>query len=768
MVSAAPVALIPTLALSSSTRTAANSRAMMATPTTKPKPKPSKSILKTHVSAPPASAIGQKRKRVDMAMSSTAISDLGLSSDDQDAEEEGNANSPVATTHPPVAKKRARVKFEIDMPSHSNKQQQRQEQDDDGDEKKGIENTRNEKSTAMVREEVRRAIQRHLMGDSEAYDRVKEIFTADPTELEDDGSPVYDLPSPTSLRNHLLGLFSNVSALDGSCSGLVHAVLRSEWLGRDEEYVKLFVRFLGTLAAARGTYLNSVLRVLVHGLRQAGPRTGKLPGYAIVYPSEIYDRVHMAIKYIVQLIPAGSGALSPLIASSFPHDTDTAKAHIVYTRNIIKIVDYAPELRSDILALITEKLVKIDVQFQVDLEDADEDIDDDNPVAISSPEAIALGDEDDEESDTDTLASDDDDISDIESQRAKQRADTKQKIDYMIDILFEYYSIAFTNGTVDEKETVHDLLLSHFQTLILPTYRSRHTQFLLFHYSQSSPIFIDRFATTCVQIIFSRSEPTIIRQYAAAYLASFVARGAHVSSEVVRDVFDLLGTHLQNLQAEYEPTCRGPDLKRYGPFYSTAQALLYIFCFRWRDLTTAALDADTTTTPASSTWLYDLDLDDARFPPQIKNVLSPAINSKLNPLKICSPAIVSEFARLTHHLHFMYLYTLIETNKRIRISSFRSRAMLAMQSRFGNVEREIKADDDLGPQLDAYFPFDPYHLPRSRRWVVDDYLEWRGIPGVDDREDEDEFDDDETTDGSVAVNDEVESEEEGMTGTDED
>ncbi|EDN08193.1 conserved hypothetical protein [Histoplasma mississippiense (nom. inval.)] len=632
MVSAAPVALVPTLALSSSTRTAANSRAMMATPPTKPKPKPkpSKSILKTHVSTPPASAIGQKRKRV-------AISDLGLSSDDQDAEEEGNASSPVARTHPPVAKKRARVKFEMDMPSHSNKQQQRQEQDDDddgdddGDEKKGIENTRNEKSTAMVREEVRRAIQRHLIGDSEAYDRVKEIFAADPTELEDDGSPVYDLPSPTSLRNHLLGLFSNVSALDGSCSGLVHAVLRSEWLGRDEEYVKLFVRFLGTLAAARGTYLNSVLRVLVHGLRQAGPRTGKLPGYAIVYPSEIYARVHMAIN--------------------FPHDTDTAKAHIVYTRNIIKIIDYAPELRSDILALITE---------------------------------------------------------------------------------------------------------------------NSRTQFLLFHYSQSSPIFIDRFATTCVQIIFSRSEPTIIRQYAAAYLASFVARGAHVSSEVVRDVFDLLGTHLQNLQAEYEPTCRGPDLKRYGPFYSTAQALLYIFCFRWRDLTTAALDADITTTPASSAWLYDLDLDDARFPPQIKNVLSPAINSKLNPLKICSPAIVSEFARLTHHLHFMYLYTLIETNKRIRISSFRSRAVLAMQSRFGNVEREIKADDDLGPQLDAYFPFDPYHLPRSRRWVVDDYLEWRGIPGVDDREDEDEFDDDETTDGSVTVNDEVESEEEGMTGTDED
>ncbi|PGH31485.1 RNA polymerase I-specific transcription initiation factor RRN3 [[Emmonsia] crescens] len=753
MVSAVPVLLAPTAVLSS-TKTAANSRAMT-TPSSKLKP--SKSILKPPTSTPTTSNIGQKRKRVEMDMSSTTTSDMGISPDDEDDEDDEHV-SPM--TSPSPAKKRARVKFELDMPNIKHQ-----------DEKKGINNNNNsnaEKSTAMVREEVRRAIQRHLTGDSEAYDRVKEIFTADPKELEDDGSPVYDVPSPTSLRNHLLGLFSNVSALDGSCSGLVHAVLGSEWLGRDEGYVKLFVRFMGTLAAARGTYLNSVLRVLVHGFRQVGPRIGKLPGYPVVYPSEIYARVHMATRYIIQLIPAGSGALSPLIAASFPHDTDTAKAHIVYTRNIIKIIDYAPELRSDILGLVTEKLVKIDVQFQVDLEDADEDIDDDNIPAMSSPEAIALGDEDDEESDTDTIASDDDDINDLESQRAKKRAETKQKIDYMIDILFEYYSLPFTKGTVDEKETANDLLLSHFQTIILPTYRSRHTQFLLFHFSQSSPIFIDRFATTCVQIIFSKSQPTILRQYAAAYLASFVARGAHVSSEVVRDVFDLLGTHLQNLRSEYEPTCRGPDLKRYGPFYSTAQALLYIFCFRWRDLTTAALEADISITPASSSnWLDNLDLDDARFPPQIKEVLVRAVYSKLNPLKICSPAIVSEFARLTHHLAFMYVYPLIETNKRLRISSFRSLTAMAMESRFGHVEREIKADDDLGPQLDAYFPFDPYHLPRSRRWIVNDYLEWRGIPGVDDREEEDEFDDDET-DGSLTADEGVESEEEGETGTDED
>ena len=125
-----------------------------------------------------------------------------------------------------------------------------------------------EKSTAVVSEEVRRAIQRHLVGNSDAYDRVKELFVANPKELEDDGSPLYDLPTHTSLKNHLFGLFSNISSLDGRCSGLVHAVLASEWVGRDEAYVRLFVRFLGTLAAAHGSYLNSILKMLVNGLRE--------------------------------------------------------------------------------------------------------------------------------------------------------------------------------------------------------------------------------------------------------------------------------------------------------------------------------------------------------------------------------------------------------------------------------------------------------------------------------------------------------------------
>ncbi|KAL4780828.1 RNA polymerase I-specific transcription initiation factor RRN3 [Aspergillus varians] len=588
-----------------------------------------------------------------------------------------------------------------------------------------------DKSAAVVREEVRRAIQRHVSGgDSEAYDRVKEIFAISPRRRDMNGMLPSNVPTHNTLKHHLMGLLSNVAALDRSCNGLVQAVLSSEWLGRDESYIKLYIRFLGNLAAAQGTYLGPVLKMLANYMGELPRGTGKLPGYPHVHPAEAYTRVHMALRHVMQLVPSGSGSLSPILCSQFPFDTDSAKANIAYTQNLVRVIRYAPELQADILALITEKLVKIDVLIQVDMEDL-EDEEGEDVLHDISPETVMFAEDLDDDDDNASVMSDE--SVEEESRRLKTVKENILKLDGMIDTLFEYYSPPFTSGTLDDKENALDLLLSHFQTIILPTYRSRHSQFLLFHFSQSSPVLVDRFAATCVQLIFNKAQPAILRQSAAAYLASFVARGAHISSEVIRDVFDLLSTHLNSLRLDYEPSCRGPDLRRFGPFYSTAQALLYIFCFRWRDLTTAAMDGDT---PEQ---IDDLEPEDIIFPPSVRDVLHKAILSKLNPLKVCSPAIVSQFARMSQHLNFIYVFTILETNKRLRMSTYRNIAVLA-DPRFSQVERETRAGHDLGYQLDAYFPFDPYQLPRSRRWLEGDYVNWRGIPGLDDQDDEDDSD----------------------------
>lgn len=117
-----------------------------------------------------------------------------------------------------------------------------------------------EKDPAVVREEVRRAVQRHSAGESELYDRIKAIFSADPRK---EGSP-----SGRAVKMHLLGLLANVSLLNKACAGLVFAALDSDWIIKDEAFVTVFIKFLGNLAAAQSAFLNDVLRMLVKHLRE--------------------------------------------------------------------------------------------------------------------------------------------------------------------------------------------------------------------------------------------------------------------------------------------------------------------------------------------------------------------------------------------------------------------------------------------------------------------------------------------------------------------
>lgn len=620
-----------------------------------------------------------------------------------------------------------------------------------------------EKAPEVVREEVRRALERHAIGDDAAYDQVKEVYTANPI--------AEDAPSSRTLRNYTAALLSKVSSLNRSCSGLVHAVLESEWLGRDATYLALFVRFLGSLISAQGMYLGDVIHMLVENLTygkpviidhsyhimlsqiSAPPSSSQLPQQCAVIRSVIHRRTHATLKYLLRLIPSASSVLSSVLISLFPHPSSSKRAYVVYVRNLLQLIEYAPELESEILALITERLVKIDVQVQVDLEDLAEDVGDGvvqgiPKLEIGISEDVDAQDDEDDKSDTESEVSDDE--SDPDVQRAKDITANVEKMDIILDVLFSHYTPLFSGTLAETREAAFDVLLTQFATIILPTYRSRHTQFLLFHFAQTSPALIDNFVGACAHIAFDKGRPSIIRQSAATYLASFVARGEHVSSQIVRDVFDYIGSQLSLLRSDHEPTCRGPDLRRYSSYYSLVQALLYIFCFRWRDLE-AAGDEE-----AEDDDLPITDLQEHAWIPGIKETLAQNVFSVLNPLKVCSPAIVDEFAKIANHLELIYVYHLLETNKRLRLSQFSG--SLSRNIAYSQPERETALSvrkDESYQQLDEYFPFDPYHLPRSKRWIEGDYREWKGIPGLDERaEGESGSEDEEESEGESEADDE--------------
>ena len=448
----------------------------------------------------------------------------------------------------------------------------------------------------------------------------------------------------------------------------------------------------------------------------------------------IYARAHRALRYLLELIPSAGRILSSAMTTAFPHQTDSRRSHVIYIQNLLKLVEYSPQLRGDVLALITERLVKLDVQVQVDLEDLADDVgeglvDQIPPARPDLMDDIEESDISDDEEDSD----EDEGEEDEEAQRAKDITKNVEKMDAILDILFSHYEQSFTNPAVEEQIGSLNILLSQFVTTILPTHRSRHTQFLLFHFAQQSPEYIDTFVGTCVQITFDKGQPATVRQASAAYLASFVARGMHVPSSIVRDVFDYIGGELARLRREHEPSCRGPDMRRYSSFYVLVQALLYIFCFRWRDLESAP-DDDYEDEDLNAPYAQE-----HQWRTGVKEALSQNVFSKLNPLKVCSTAIVTEFARIAHHLRIVYVYHLLETNKRVRV-------LQSAGTGYGQPNRETALSakrDESYQHLDAYFPFDPYHLPKSKRWMEGDYREWSGIPGLDDEQASESDSDDE-------------------------
>lgn len=463
----------------------------------------------------------------------------------------------------------------------------------------------------------------------------------------------------------------------------------------------------------------------------------------------------MALKYLIRLIPSASSTLAPILSSNFPFSDKSKKIHLTYIQNLLRIHDYAPELKDETFALITERLVKIDVQMQVDLDDLDDDVATIIVQAMSLQSNCAELDnnlEDDSDSEVESISSDDDDDPD----QIREVQSNVEKMDSILDILFQTYTPYFSDPDSTLANSMFQTLLSHFRTTILPTYRSRHTQFLLFHFAQSSEHHVDEFAGECVELAFKSGNAAILKQSAAAYLASFVSRGAHVRPEVVRDVFDFIGSQLDIIRVENEKNCRGPDLHRYGTFYATTQALLYIFCFRWRDLILTESDDDVFDDDDPAAFLSR----DLEWREGIKELLRRTIYSKLNPLKICAPAIVEEFAKIANKLRFMFVYPLLETNKRVRLSQFTlgagPKGGMLRDSGFANQD----GDGESWHQLDAYFPFDPYQLPISRRWIEGDYVAWKGIPGRDDEGGDDSTDED---DDSAEID-----EEEEDTATDED
>ena len=347
----------------------------------------------------------------------------------------------------------------------------------------------------------------------------------------------------------------------------------------------------------------------------------------------IFNRTHIALKALLDLVPTGYSALFQAIQSEFPHKDQKQKYHTAFITNLLRILDYAPVSRTKIVGLIFEKVMQVDVEIQVNLDDLEEDEGEtlaielngngemDIAAKVKARMAAELDNENDDDSDEESDSEDEGEDS------VKRLKETVQKLDAMLEILFTYFSSSFPQEPVEEPSQpsfeTFELLLHFFDVTVLPTFRSRYTQFILFWAAQKSPRLSDIFLGMLLSQALDMNKSQVSRQAASAYTASFVARAGTLSRQTIRDTVTYLCAWLERFTDDREKECNGADVGRFSTFYAITQAVMYIFCFRWKELKgEKLLEGDDEDEMQIGGWTPGL------------KVLDRLITSKFNPLKV--------------------------------------------------------------------------------------------------------------------------------------
>ncbi|XP_068100881.1 RNA polymerase I-specific transcription initiation factor RRN3 [Hyperolius riggenbachi] len=493
------------------------------------------------------------------------------------------------------------------------------------------------------------------------------------------------------IMNWLHELRISVTHLTIDYEQLVSIVLKMPWLNRSKEVVEEYLSFLSNLVSAQTVYLRPCLNMIVSHFVPA--RITIAEGDVNISDSEdedddivqTFNTCHRALQMVAQYVPSAPRFLMPILVEKFPYINKPARVLECYIHNLLRITVYFPKLRLEVLELVIEKLLKIDVSVsRQDIEEAEENVSIVNGGSSAAEEALFNMDEDE----------------DPEQRSAPVPADTMahpaaERLDTALSVVFAYIrDMCFLNGSLDLNKTkdLYKDLLAVFDKLILPTHASCHVQFIMFYICSFKLGFAESFLEHLWKKLQNPNNAPIIRQTAASYIGSLLARAKFIPVVTVKACLDLLVNwlhgYIDNQDAGSRAFC---DITFHGPFYAACQAVFYTLIFRHRQLLEGNLRK-------GLSYLQALNFERI-------------VMCQLNPLKICLPSVVNFFAAITRKYQLVFCYTIMERNNRQMIPIIRS-------SVGGDSLQSC-----VNP-LDSFFPFDPCVLKRCKKLIDPLYQSW--------------------------------------------
>ncbi|ELT94357.1 hypothetical protein CAPTEDRAFT_221291 [Capitella teleta] len=473
--------------------------------------------------------------------------------------------------------------------------------------------------------------------------------------------------SPQFYMAALQGLKDCVSVLRQEFDAVVGTLLKMDWLKQTAEVITLYKALILDLIAAHTYYLNPCLRMIVLSFtpKILPSDIDKIQGDHIRTANEqAFLHLHDLLQSLSKIVPMATRALIPLMAECQPYLKKSAYQQECYFRNLLKITGYAPTLRSTVLTIIIDRLMKLDV--------------------CASREAIQEAEENTTEAQMFAMDLNEEKIVEV---KPMQHAEADRLDQIMHLLLYYIHFVCYEKDELKwtECKTIFRELLTVFDKIVVKTYASSHTQFFMFYICSFNDLLVEGFLDYLWKRVQNPSHGMVFRQASVAYMASFIARAKYVNGSSVTACLDLLVAWIHNYIKNSSDSVK-VDIEHHGTFYSVCQALFYILVFRHKELLASSKG--------------------------VKRVqgfnLQTIVTCRLNPLKFCLPIIANTFVSIARIHQLAFCDTVMEKNRRQHLP--------------------IAAQDKMMQHnpLDSFFPFDPYILTRSKDFITELYQEFEG------------------------------------------
>jgi RNA polymerase I-specific transcription initiation factor RRN3 len=511
------------------------------------------------------------------------------------------------------------------------------------------------------------------------------------------------------------------------------------------------------LSSAYGHYAHRILSMLIKLFTVASIGNEQLEQQQqCLSVTAVHLFSHNVIGSLLRTAPSCKPHLLKQADSIFPYMIKESSIQEAYIRNILVLAGNFAEMRSSLVELCVQRMLKLDVNStreQIIEAEANEKQD------ITEKQAHPMQQQSMKHPYADRL-----DVMMLNKFEFIKRISFKQPAE--TGVAKVEASSGATQLDWHACKCLYKELLYSFDKYILCTYGSSHVQFLLFYICSLKRLLSEGFLDylwkkfNCAQSTSSSSSScAVVRQVCAYYMGSYLARAKYISTNTCVAALQLMVKWLHSyIDKVAHLNLNVNDFELNRTFYALCQTVLYVIVFRSKQLF-----GDDETAAIVASWK-----------------LNEIISSKLNPLRYCLPTICAKFAQIAQLNQIAYCYSIIDVNNRVRLPisgqngnnsrMFFSASSISEDTFFSNDKNKMLSNE-LAPgaeakgntknfwsnPLDSFFPFDPYLLKRSKLYIEKIYQEFQNNDSDDDDDDDDdnEIEDDIEEDEGESENEQI-------------